>query len=420
MKPGDRLTLRIEKAVAGGRMLARHEGAIALVAAAIPGEVVEAEIEKIQRSTIWARAARVVEPSPDRVAPFCEPDCGGSVYAHVRYERQLALKGDVVRDAFSRLARLTLPDRLPVAGSRVDGHRMRARLHMRHGRLGFFREGSHALCDARSTRQLLPETMDVLERVGAALAQAPRASISEVEVAENCDASERALHLELMPDGDPSALASVTQRAGLNGVSCGMPHQTRALTLWGKPCVTDTIHGVHLERHARAFFQGNRYLVADLVARVSAHVPAGNAIELYAGVGLFSAVLAARGDVKVTAVEGDPISAHDLKHNLAPFATAATARHQSVEVFLGSRPARVDTLLVDPPRTGMSKEALQRAIALKPSRLVYISCDVATLARDVRAAIERGYRLAHIEAFDMFPNTAHVETLVVLQSEAVN
>src|SRR5919106_6574504 len=106
MKPGDRLTLRIEKAVAGGRMLARHEGAIALVAAAIPGELVEADFEKIQRGTIWARTTRVLEPSPDRVEPFCELDCGGSVYAHVRYERQRALKGDVLRDAFSRLAHL--------------------------------------------------------------------------------------------------------------------------------------------------------------------------------------------------------------------------------------------------------------------------------------------------------------------------
>ena len=412
MKPGDRLTLRVEKAVAGGRMLARHEGMIALVAAAIPGELVEAAIEKIQRGTIWATTHRVVDPSPDRVDPFCELDCGGSVYAHVRYERQLALKREVLRDAFSRLAHVSLDDDVAVTGSRADGYRMRARLHARNGRLGFFREGTHVLCDAGSTRQLLPDTLAVLDRLQAALAHGSRAGVSDVEVAENCEANERALHLELAADGDPSALAALTMVDGVNGVSCSAGH-ARALTLWGTPEVTDTIHGVSLKRHARAFFQGNRHLLSTLVSSVIEHVPAGRVLDLYAGVGLFSAVLAARGDVTVTAVEGDAISAHDLKRNLNPLAAAATARQQSVEAFLAARHPRFDTVLVDPPRTGMTKEALQGVLGAP--RVVYVSCDVATLARDVRTMTERGYQLSHLEAFDMFPNTAHVETLAVLE-----
>jgi 23S rRNA (uracil1939-C5)-methyltransferase len=415
MKPGDHLTLRIEKAVAGGRMLARHDGAIALVSAAIPGELVEADVEKIQRNTIWAATRRVVEPSADRVEPFCELDCGGSVYAHVGYERQLALKREVLGDAFARLAHLPLAADVPVARSRTDGYRMRARLHVRNGRVGFFREGTHILCEPGPTRQLLPETIAVLEHLEHSLAKGTRGVVAEVEVAENCDASARALHLDLTADGDPSALAPVTQVDGVNGVSSGRPHHSRALTLWGTPEVHDTINGVPVRRHARAFFQGNRYLLSTLVARVLDFVPAGSVLDLYAGVGLFSAVLAARGDVKLTAVEGDPVSAHDLKHNLAPYAGAASARHQPVEVFVASRHARVDTVLVDPPRTGMTKEALQGALAMGSPRIVYVSCDVATLARDVRTMTERGYALAHIEAFDMFPNTAHVETLAVLE-----
>src|SRR5919109_3768222 len=414
MKAGDRLTLRIEKAVAGGRMLARHDGAIALVWAAIPGELVEADVEKIQRGTIWAATRRVIEPSPDRVEPFCELDCGGSVYAHVRYERQLGLKQEVLRDAFARLAHVTLDDDVVVTASRADGYRMRARLHVRDGRLGLFREGTHLLCDVGPTRQLLPETVAVLERLGQSLAKAPRAAVAEVEVSENCNASERAFHLELAHDGDPSALAPLTEVDGVVGVSAGAAHHSRALTLWGTPEVTDTINGVRLKRHARAFFQGNRYLLSTLVVRVVEFVPAGTVLDLYAGVGLFSAVLAARGDVQLAAVEGDPISAHDLKRNLAPFAGSATARHQSVEVFLRARQSAVNTVLVDPPRTGMTKDALAAALAIGAPRIVYVSCDVATLARDVRTMTERGYQLAHIEAFDMFPNTAHVETLAVL------
>jgi 23S rRNA (uracil1939-C5)-methyltransferase len=417
MKPGDHLALRIEKAVAGGRMLARHEGAVVLVAAAVPGELVDAEIEKIQRGTIWATTRRVIEASEDRVEPFCDWECGGTVYAHVRYDRQLALKRDVLRDAFSRLAHVPLADDVAVAGSTPEGYRMRARLHVRDRRIGFFREGSHRLCDARQTRQLLPETLATLDRLAASLAQAKRAWVTEIEVSENSDASERACHLELAVDSDPSALTALTGVEGLTGVSCGGAG-SRALTLWGVPAVTDTVHGVTLQRHARAFFQGNRYLLPRLVTRLVGHVCAGNVLELYAGVGLFSSVLAARGDVRITAVEGDAISAHDLKHNLAPYAATAKARHQPVEAFFAARPVRPDAVIVDPPRTGMTREAIGGMLALAAPRVVYVSCDVATLARDVRMLTEGGYQLAHIEAFDMFPNTAHVETLVVLTRAA--
>jgi 23S rRNA (uracil1939-C5)-methyltransferase len=417
MTPGDTLTLRIDKAVAGGRMLARHEGAIALISGAVPGELVDAEIEKIQRGTIWAATRRVVEPSPDRVDPFCDPACGGSVYAHVRYERQLELKRDVLRDGFARLAHLELAADTPVAASLPEGYRMRARLHLRNGRLGFFREGTHDLCDPATTRQFLPATLDTLGVLSEALARAPRASVSEVDVSENCAASERACHLELAVDGDPSQLAALTQIEGLNGVSCGALHQSRSLALWGKPAVTDTIAGVHLTRHAHAFFQGNRYLIAPLVTRVLESVPEGPVVDLYAGVGLFSGPLAARGSGLVTAVEGDAVSAEDLKRNLAPFASTVSARHQPVEAFLATRHPRVkaETALVDPPRIGMTKAAMQGVLSLRASRIVYVSCDVATLARDVRTLVEGGYRLTHIEAFDMFPNTAHVETLVVCE-----
>lgn len=395
-------------------MLARHEGAIVLVAAAIPGETVEAEIEKIQRGTIWATTDRVLEASPDRVEPFCDWTCGGSVYAHVRYERQLDLKREVIADAFARLAHITLPGDIPVAASKPDGYRMRARLHFQNGRLGFFREGTHDRCDAAVTRQLLPATSEVLARLEAALKSAARVKMTELEVAENCEATERACHLTLDLDGDPSGLAALTEVEGLSGVSCGHPHQARALTLWGSPIVTDHVLGVRFTRHARAFFQGNRFLLSDLVTRVLAAVPHEPAVDLYAGVGLFSAALAARGG-EVTAVEGDAVSAEDLKRNAAPFGTAIAARHQPVEAFLASRRSHgpVATVIVDPPRTGMSRAALQGVVALHPTRLVYVSCDVATLARDTRILVESGYELTTLEAFDMFPNTAHVESVAI-------
>jgi tRNA/tmRNA/rRNA uracil-C5-methylase (TrmA/RlmC/RlmD family) len=131
-------------------------------------------------------------------------------------------------------------------------------------------------------------------------------------------------------------------------------------------------------------------------------------------VGLFSAALAVRGGGEVIAIEGDRTSADDLKTNAATAGGTITARHQSVETFLAvERPTGIGTIIVDPPRTGMSKDALSGAMALGARRIVYVSCDIATLARDARKLVDAGYRLTSLRAFDLFPNTAHVESLAV-------
>ena len=174
--------------------------------------------------------------------------------------------------------------------------------------------------------------------------------------------------------------------------------------------------GMVIRRRAASFFQSNRYLLSTLVSRVVHHVSRGEVLDLYAGVGLFAVALAASGRVPITAVEEDRQTAADLQANAAFFKGAIRVACASVEVFLRQRigPA-ARTWIVDPPRTGLSREATDGLIREGPRRIVYVSCDVATLARDVRKLLDAGYVLEHLEAFDMFPNTAHVETLVVLE-----
>jgi tRNA/tmRNA/rRNA uracil-C5-methylase (TrmA/RlmC/RlmD family) len=420
------LTLRVEKPVAGGRMLARHEGAIVLVAGAVPGELVEVAVERTQRSTTWASTTRVIEASPYRVEFVGDEACGGNVYAHVAYEHQRTLKSQIIADAFARVGRMTLDASVPVRGSAVDGYRMRARLHVRDGRIGFFREGTHHLCDARPTRQLRDDTIEVVTQLEEVVRALPRAAVSEIELAENRTASERAVHLELAPDGDPSRLPSATTLPGLTGVSCSIGDGRRTQDLWGDPYVTDlldiaSVNGRHeqvrLTRHARAFFQGNRYLLDDLLAYVLNMVPEGPAVDLYAGVGLFAIPLAARRTGHVMAVEGDRVSAADLTRNAEPFGESVTVRVAAVE-SASAWTAGVGhdaTIIVDPPRTGLSRAALDAVAETGAHRVVYVSCDVATLARDVRTLVDRGYRIASAEAFDLFPNTAHVETVLALE-----
>lgn len=407
---GERHRLTIERPAAGGRMIARHDGAIVFVSGAIPGEVIEAEIEKVQRGTAWAATREVIERSPDRVDGAPDGACGGSVLAHIAYERQRQIKSEIITDAFRRIGRITLDSPTEVAASPVAGYRMRARLHVRDGRIGFFREGTHSLCDAAATGQLRDDTIDVLRRIESGLASAGRAAIGDIEVSENIDASERAIHLELLPDADSSRLAAVVQVDGVSGATCALPDNPRTLDLFGSPYVVDTIAGASLSRHARSFFQGNRFLTATLVEQVLSQIDGESILDLYAGVGLFSVTASAGGRGHVTAVEGDRFSAADLKRNAHDRDIAVKA--QAVEDFVLRSPHKFSTVIVDPPRTGMSKEAMAGMVKLQAARIVYVSCDVATVARDARVLLDAGYRIVSARAFDLFPNTAHVETVI--------
>jgi 23S rRNA (uracil1939-C5)-methyltransferase len=410
MTRGDRLRLSIERPAAGGRMIARHDGAIVFVSGAIPGETVEAEIEKVQRGTAWATTRQVLEASPDRISGAADGACGGSVLAHVKYDRQRELKAAIINDAFRRLGRVTLDAPVEVTASPIDGYRMRARLHVRGGRIGFFREGTHSLCDPRLTRQMRDDSTDVLAALERSLSVLERPTVSEIEWSENVEASDRALHLELVADADPSRLAALTKVDGLTGVTCAPVDHSRTMELWGSPLVSDRVRGATVTRHARSFFQGNRYLLQTLVDHVVALIDKSGVLDLYAGVGLFSVAASAAGKGAVTAVEGDRFSADDLKRNAT--GTDITAIVGPVERFLERPRGTWSTVIVDPPRTGMSKEATAGVIALRAPRLVYVSCDIATLARDTRLLLDSGYHIVNMRAFDLFPNTAHVETVI--------
>jgi 23S rRNA (uracil1939-C5)-methyltransferase len=431
------LSLTIEKPAAGGRMLARADGLVVLVAGAIPGERVLALVERVGKGVAYADVAGVETPSTDRRLPSGDPACGGCLYAHVAYPRQLALKALIVADAFARIGRLELQDVVPVASSPEAGYRMRARFHVERGMAGFFREGSHTVCDARQTRQLLPATLDAVDRFVTAMRSVGLPEPRGLELAENVDSSERAVAVDTAARIDDALLERLAWADGFTGVVT--PHGTR-----GSASVTDRLsldgHApVALRRHATAFFQGNRFLLDRLVAHVLSQVPpGGNLVDLYAGVGLFSVAAAAFRGCQVVAVEGDPVAAADLAANAATLGGAVVAVHQSVEEGLQSRlgsggerfgkkrrqawpfDGSSATVIVDPPRTGMSREALEGVLALRAPRVIYVSCDVATLARDARRLLDAGYALVRIDGFDLFPNTPHVETVAVLDRAAAN
>lgn len=438
--PGSEFTATIEKPVAGGRMLARHEGQVVLVAGAIPGERVRARVIEVARGVAYAAAVEVIEPHAARRAAL-QPDtwlygpCGGNLYQHVDYEHQLSLKKAIVLDAFSRIGRLdlsVLAKPLAIIASPEHGYRMRARFHLRHGRIGFFREGTHHLCDPASTGQLLPVSLEVMARVQAAIGQTDgrtgrrlkgrkggEALEGEIELAENIEASERVLHFSLNRKLSLRELRAMTTVDGLTGFTTSVAGVHGAGVVIADPHVHDEVavgaeRTIRLRRHVRSFFQGNRFLLNRLVAEVLARVPDGPVVDLYAGVGLFGVPLAAAGRTPLVAIEVDAFSVQDLKQNAAGVPGLRIVAGTVEDYLKNLQELANPTAVVDPPRNGLSKAAAAGLAALRPRRVVYVSCDVATLARDVRLLVDAGYQLREAVGFDLFPNTAHVECVAVI------
>lgn len=408
-------------------MLARGGSGVVLVAGAIPGERVRVEIERTGRGVSWGRVVDVIEASPDRRPVASDPACGGLAYAHVVYERQLALKAEVITDTFRRVGRVTLAGRVAVTASPVRGYRMRARLHLHDGHAGFFREATHDWCDARVTSQLRDETLATVD-AGLTWLGPAAAMCHAVIVAENVTGDDRVLHLEA---DDDMVLDAVRPTRDLPHGLAGMTMMRRGevATIAGRERVTDTavtLMGANApvpasatwSRRAASFFQANRYLTGALVRHVLEHVRGARVADVYAGVGLFAVALAA-GGTSVLAIEGDRTSAVDLEENARPY--AALLRTVQADVADAARwlaPGMFDVVIVDPPRSGLSDAARDVVIRTGAPSIIYVSCDPATLARDTARFLAAGYELASIRAFDFFPSTAHIETVVVLHRAA--
>jgi tRNA/tmRNA/rRNA uracil-C5-methylase (TrmA/RlmC/RlmD family) len=369
------IELDIERAVPGGDMLARHDGRVVFVAGALPGERVRAVITRTRGKVAWAQVREVLTPSPDRRDVQTDPLCGGRTYAHIKYERQLSLKADVIADAFRRIGKQPLDAPVHVEPSPETGYRLRARLHVNGAQM----VSETAVGDAR--------VLTCATRAGASLKPFVGLTLPESVTG-----------LVVQSSKGEFVAAGVDQ---LTDASATLPGLARA----DRPSVSWT-------RRGASFFQGNRFLVGALLDRVLAAAD-GRFVDLYAGVGLFAVSMAARGQSGI-AIEGDPTSAGDLALNAAPYEERLGTRVASVEVAVARPPAKQpDVVVVDPPRTGISTEALTGLIAWQVPRLVYVSCDVPTLARDTQRLTAGGYRLSSLEALDMFPNTPHVECVAI-------
>ena len=427
LKVGDVVELDIEKAVYRGLGLARHEGQVVFVPRAIPGERVRARVESVTPGYVRALPETVVRSAAARRASPCPffARCGGCAYQDVDYAAQLRLKEAILRESLSR-AGVRWEGEIPLRASPEEGWRTRATLHLEEVegelRLGLHEEGSHRVVDVEACLQLSPAMNRAARALRAALDERrPDARrVHDVELAESMDGARLVACLETEMD--------VTQAVGLARLADAVPGLTglgvmaadgrgrRYLNLRGDPHVEAEVRGLRLRSHVRSFFQAHRFLVDELVAEVVAMAPpGGRVLDLYAGVGLFALALAAQSD-EVLGAELNPVAVEDARANIEANGTKnARVRQGDVQEALASWPAAPgERVVLDPPRTGAGGVVAKAVAARRPDCVVYVSCDPPTLGRDLAAFAKQGYAPDTVRAFDLFPDTFHLETVVRL------
>jgi 23S rRNA (uracil1939-C5)-methyltransferase len=401
--PGKLLQVTTVSAVHGGYALARAEGIGALfVRGALPGEEVRVRVGGRKRDYAFAVAVEIISPSPHRVEPPCEVfgECGGCQLQHAGYPYQLAMKRDILREAFRRIGGMDVSPEVALAGEPF-GYRYRGQFKTDGEAVGFYAERSRRLVPVARC----PLMVDAINRALPSLrGLGGIATVPEIHLASDGD---RVAAWLPGVRWDPR----IAGRAG--DALHGIVFEDRA---WGEGTVTLPLDGLSYTVSPRTFFQANWRMNLALAGRLASLLGAvreGRVLDLYAGAGNFALPLARRCG-EVVAVEGEPRAFADLRRNIRgnalPNVRAVASR---VEAYRPS--GRYDAVALDPPRSGLSPKALTLVRRLAAGKILYVSCNPSTLARDVRALSDR-YDLASLAMHDFFPNTHHVEALALLTS----
>lgn len=408
------LEVEIQRLLPGGVGLAHAEGLTLFVSLAAPGDVLRIVIDRMQGKVGFASIVEILKPSDVRIEPPCPyfGRCGGCDFQQLTYEAQLNAKVEIIHDCLHRIAKIDTPLNIPIYPSPNQWHyRARAmwQVDSNDRLLGYFERGSNRVCDVEYCAVLVPELQTTLEVVRKEFREAT--------------AMDRLRDIEVV--------------AGDEGVSVAP-----ALAGFKTEIVSRVIGNETYHFSAEAFFQINHGLLAPLIAEalrdvnreeeasngnatgepkndVNGGTKGKSAIDLYCGVGLFTLPLARRFE-RVIGVEGSARATEFARRNLEfaklNNAEVATSRVSDWMKQHSRSVGPVDFLLLDPPRAGAENAVIAGILALRPARIAYVSCDPATLARDLKKLIAGGYALESVVAFDMFPQTHHVETVAHLSS----
>lgn len=467
------MKLRIEKAIYGGAGLARisvepgqaviDAGKTVFVPMTIPGELVEATITEDHKAFANAELESIIEAAPTRTTPPCPyyGQCGGCQYQHATYAQQLEMKTAILRETLeragvlnkARAASTAAAPHINILSSPDEGqswnYRNRIRLHIRPATanepptLCYRQRASHALLpvnDCPIAAPVLVGALQGMQRLAGShqldqlweevefftnpqqdsvLITLTTSETSPVPFASDPTSKLASLCTSLqaqLPALRGAAVFSTTQSPALNRTSQTTPTRTRnTIATWGEQHLIYPAANFDYRVSLGSFFQTNRYLVDPLVDLVTADQSGDLAWDLYAGVGLFCRALT-RSFRQVRAVESAPTSCADLRHNLQgtthKIVESTTLDFLRLQAQSGIKKSHTpDLAVVDPPRAGLGAEVTTLLARIAPREIVYVSCDPATLARDLSALLQSGYRLQSVTLVDLFPQTFHIESV---------
>ncbi|MBV9343212.1 MAG: 23S rRNA (uracil(1939)-C(5))-methyltransferase RlmD [Acidobacteria bacterium] len=421
----------MEKLVYGGDGLARLRtnqpgpGKSVFVPFVLPGERVEARSIEEKPGFVRARLESIGAASPERIGPGCPyfGRCGGCHYQHARYERQIAIKTAILKETLRRTAKLELPCELGIHHAAEWEYRNRTRLKVQSSpvfALGYYEFRSHRLLPVEEC----PISSPLINRAIQAMWSVGRSAgfpteITEIELFANH--SDSALLVSAYcrqgtrrRDARPLVGRLIQLVPEITGVALfaealpGRPKDGNRLASSEDPQLVYQTRRSSYRVGAASFFQVNRFLIDELIEVVTGGASGGLALDLYAGVGLFSTVLA-RSFQRVVAVEASSAALADLRHNAGDKVVAVQA---TTAEYLGKVSLhRPDLVVIDPPRAGVGEKIVHSLARLAPAAIRYVSCDPATLARDLRFLVDRGYRIEEGHFIDLFPQSYHIESV---------
>ena len=386
VRKGDKISLTIDTIAFGGDGIGRAENVVVFVPFTARGDVAEVEIREAKKRYLRGRLRNLITPSPDRVDPPCPyyRRCGGCHYQHIEYGSQLEMKGRQVAEVFERIGKFAAPPVEPVLASPAPyGYRGKGEFHVERSRDGAYSVGF----------------MDV---GGSRLVDIERCAIMEESINEQLAYLRQPMHAA--PRVDRYVIWSHTGRSE-------------------EKHVVRIVKGMEILVPFEGFFQANTALTDGLVDTVVSLAGAGpdeTVLDLYCGSGLFPLFLAP-SRAKLIGVEIDGEAVDSARLNMQRHGIENAVFHQGdvrdvLEREFGEGKMPVDAVVLDPPRTGCEKEVVDLVIGLRPSRIVYVSCDPATLARDARMLVDGGYTLVTVRPVDMFPQTKHIEAVALFKN----
>jgi 23S rRNA (uracil1939-C5)-methyltransferase len=408
----DELTIGLTAMAHGGAALGRdQQGRVVFVPYAIPGETVRVRPTKGKERYTHAELIEVLEPSPHRLQPPCPHYglCGGCHFQHIAYPAQLVFKTDVVRDQLSRVGKFENPPvEMALASPAEWEYRNSASFSpTEDGRLGYWSHSEEQVISIEECHLLQPALQSLYRDLDLELPGLRRLTL-------RVDAYADLLVLFETEDAEPPALEADFPVSAAILLPTG-----EAANLIGDNYLTERCAGREWQVSAGSFFQVNPPAAEHLVRLVNSFAALSGSeavLELYSGVGLFTAGLSAASS-RVVGIEASPDAVADAAVNLDETENVELYQGPVEEILPALAEQAFEVVVLDPPRTGVEPAVIDALDTIRPRRMVYVSCDPATFARDARRLTRSGYRLRKVQAVDMFPQTFHVETVSLLELE---